>query len=735
MYIQPSKMLPPTTRVIKFYQCASIAVEGPNIIGKLDLAGVEIPYESQYTTRISLNPGAMNQPLLYGFLGQEVTYLLLKVTYDETDPRCMIEEEQFIEYYLEDNPTTVRYINKLLLLTGNSQKRIPQIYLNNPSQLRVDIHALVANGAQSDISLEDIQDDTISITNLYYNSIISDKLWNCTTLVTGSTQFQVVDYEGNITLYLDYEEIDTIERYPEDNQLVIDTKSDTKIYLTFLSQFEMFQGHSRMEWVMEDALNRYLSTDHPDIDTEPPVLTMNAGVYPINPSGNTYIMPFSRNTGSTDFTIFPDDILNYFIYEIIDNRDGHIAVEDATIIVRTVGEIIPLTGITQTGLYDIVITIADIAKNTTLANYIILVDDIAPVIYWKTGIGDTFTMDIPGDTQVPADGVTRDDVIRKTVDRITDNVDGTIPNSEVNLWIDTVSGITAYTTITVPGQYELEYTVSDEAGNQALYTKTMVVEGDIILGSGQTFVMGPAMTEASFIFTGESGTTAYVDLSGYTAIVMNSGGSFVWDVGGTQEFTFTYPTEFISVTYNGTVFSIMYDGTGSLLFSIGTIGPAPDFSNLVLFYQYKEEGDPGFLDYDVVQIGDDYIVGLDDNENSVYNIKIKDVIYNRDTFDTTGITLESYMLDFTGITLFDYYVAKYPNYNQTILNHRLSGNTDFAELFMMDEVFIMNDLISTDDMESIVMYGNYPKGTYNYRINLVDESGFTNIIRFSIVIT
>ena len=247
--------------------------------------------------------------------------------------------------------------------------------------------------------------------------------------------------------------------------------------------------------------------------------------------------------------------------------------------------------------------------------------------------------------------------------------------------------------------------------------------------------MGPAMTEASFIFTGESGTTAYVILSGYTATVANSGGSFVWDLGGTQEYTFTFPTEFISVTYNGTVFSIMWDGTGSLLFSIGTVGPAPDFSNLILYYQYKEAGDPGFLDYDVVQIGDDYIVGLDDNANSVYNIKIKDVTYNRDVFDTTGITLESYMLDYTGTTLFDYYVDKYPNYNQTILSHILSGNTDFAELFMMDETFIMNDLISTDDMESIVVYGNYPKGTYNYRINLVDESGFTNIIRFSIVIT
>ena len=735
MYVQPNKILPPTSRVIKPYMCSFIAVEGPNIIGKLNLSGVEIPYESQYTTRISLNPGAKNQPLLYGFLGHEVTYLLLKVTYDETDPRCMIEEEQFIEYYLDDNPTTVRYINKLLLLTGNSIKRIPQIYLNNPSQLRVDVHALVANGAQSDLSLEDIADDTISLTNLYHNSILSDTIWNCTTLLSGSTQFQIVDYEGNISLYLDYAEIDTIERYADEYQLVIDTKSDTKIYLTFLSQFEMYQGHSRMEWVMEDPLNRYLTTDHPSIDIIPPVMTMNVGVYPINPSGNTYVYPFSRDIGTSGFTIYPDDILNYFIYEIDDNRDGKIDVEDATITVRKEGEIIPLTVITETGLFDVVITIADIAKNTTLANYIILVDDIPPVIHWNTGIGNVFTMNIPGDTQLPSAGITRDDVIRKTVYNVTDNVDGTIPNSQINLWIDTISGITEFTSVTTPGQYEIEYTVSDEAGNQALYTKTMIAEGDIILASGETFVMGPAMTEASFIFTGESGTTSYVVLSGYTATVANSGGSFVWDLGGAQEFTFTFPTEFISVTYNGTVFEIMYGGTGSLLFSIEQVGPAPDFSNLDLLYQYKEAGDSGFVDIDAVKIGDTHIVPLDDDPNSVYNVKIKDITYNRETFTTTGITLESYTLDSTGTTLYDYYITKYPAYNPSVLTSRLSGTTEFAELFRMDGVFIMNDLISTDDMESIVMYGNYPKGTFNYRINLIDESGFTNIVRFIIVLT
>jgi hypothetical protein len=733
MIIQNNKMLPPNSRVIKFYACANISTEGPNIIGKLSLSDVQIPYESQYTTKISLNPGAENQPLLYGFLGNNVTYLLLKATYDETNPRCQIEEEQYIEYYLEDNPTVVRYINKLLLLTGNSQKRIPQIYLNNPGELRVDVEVMMANLGQSDIDIADIQDDTISITNLYHNSIISDTIWNCTTLVSGSTQFQVYDYEGNISLYLDYGEIDTIERYAEDNQLVIDTKSDTRIYLTFLSQFELFQGHSRMEWVLEDPLNRYLTKDHPGIDTIAPVMTMNTGVYPINPSGNTYIMPFSRNPSTSGFTIYPDDVLNYFIYEIEDNRDGKMDVDDADIIIRKEGEILPLTGITETGLFDVIITISDIAKNTTLANYIILVDDIPPVINWKTGIGNTFTIDIPGDLQLPSAGITKDDIIRKTVYNVTDNVNGAIPNSQINLWVNTLSGITQYTPIYTPGQYEIEYTISDEAGNQSQYTKTMIAEGDIITGSGETFTFGPAMTEASFIYTGDSGTTSTIVLSGYTVTIANSGGSFVWDLGGTQQYTFTFPTESISVTYNGTVFDIIWGGYGSLLFSIEKVGPAPDFSNIVLFYQYKESGNSGFVDTDVVEIGDNYIIPLDDDVNSVYNVKIKDVTYNRETFTTTGITLESYTLDNTGTTLYDYYINKYPTYNPTVLTNRLSGTTDFAELFRINDEFIINDLISTDDMESIVIYGNYPKGIYTYRINLIDESGFTNMVKFTIV--
>lgn len=744
MYVQPNKLLPKTARVIKPYMCSFISLEGPNIMGKLNLSGVEIPYESQYTTRISLSPEVSDQPLMYGFLGNDVTFILIKVTYDETDPRVCIEEDLCIEYYMDDNPSVVRPINKLLLLTGNSQNKLPQIYLNNPSQIRVDIEVMVANVGASDISLEDIQDNTVSLTNLYHNSIISDANWNCTSLVSGSTQFQIVDYEGNVSLYLDYEEVDTIDIEASDNQLIINTKSDTVIYLEFLSQFEMYQGHSRMEWVLEDPLERYLSNINPGLDTASPVLTMQIGVYPITPSGNTYSYSPAVDPITSGFTVTPEDIKNYFIYEINDDRDGSISVDDMGIVIRKDGELLPLTGITEVGLYDIILTITDIANNQTLANYKFLVDDAAPVIYWEAGIGDSFTMDLTGDTQVTSSGITHDDIIRKTIDYVEDEVDGVIANSEVNVFVLDLSGVTEFDNVFLPGEYNVEYSVSDSSGNFAFYEKNMIVEGPVGMNSGDTYILGTATTETSFIYYGESGTTAEVIVSGYTSIISNSGGSFVWDLGGTQEHLFTYTGETISTTYNGTVFDIMWDGFGSLVFTVMVIGTAPNFTNMILMYQYQENGLGAFLDYDLIKMEDDYIIALDDNVDSVYNTKIESIIYNRETFDTTPVILESFQLDdafgvdytvtATGSTLYQYYVAKYPNFNTTLLDQILIGVESFGEIFMVENKFYMTDLLSSDDMESIVMYGNYPKGTYNYKIELLDETGAVNTMRFSIIV-
>lgn len=743
MYIQNNKMLPDNSslRTIKYYGCSLISTNGPNIEGKLNLSGVEIPYESQYTSRLILNPNSENQPLMYGFLGNKVTFLALKITYDETDPRCIIEEEQYIEYYYADNPSEIRYANKLLVLTGNSTKRIPQIYLNNPSDIKVQIDVMCANLPQSDLTNDDIVNDTLTYVDLYHNSILSDKIYNCTddvNTVTGSTQLQVMNNESEVSLYLDYDEIDTIERDVDNMQLIVNTKSDTVIKLVFLSQFEMYQAHSRIEWVIEDNLNRYLSASYPTVDTLPPTMTLNIGVDPISSGSNVYPFPINRDPNTGNFIITPDDIKYYFIDTIEDDRDGVISVADAEVTIRKDGEINTLTGITETGLYSIIISISDIANNQSIKNYFILVDDVAPDINFYSNIGDSFELSIPEDTEIPSQGITYNDILRETVESVIDNVEGNLPKDNIELYIlsgnTTGSSYVDYQPIYEPGEYFIRYIIKDSSLNENSYDKIMTIDGDIVIISGSTFTYTQTMTNVSFIFNGDNdGDYAYVEIGNETIMITNDGGELVWDSGRTNEYTFSYSGEIYNVSYEGTIYNIIFNGYGSLLFTIEKIGSSPTITNFELQQNYKESGQDAYITSDIINIDNDYILSLDDNSGSIYNINISSLDYNRETMLNLDVYLDSYELTFTGTTLFDYYYSKYPNYNAAELNDILSGNTAYGELFY-DNRYIINDFISDDNIKNIVLHGDHLKGTFNYRVDIIDDEGQTNEFRFSLVI-
>src|SRR3989304_2981423 len=94
--IVPNDLLNPTEKTIKNWNCSFIATEGPNILDKLNLEDLAIPYESQYRSRIILKAGETDQPLIYGFIGKAVTFLMIKVTYDsENDPYYQYEQEKY----------------------------------------------------------------------------------------------------------------------------------------------------------------------------------------------------------------------------------------------------------------------------------------------------------------------------------------------------------------------------------------------------------------------------------------------------------------------------------------------------------------------------------------------------------------------------------------------------------------------------------------------------------------
>ena len=478
MYIQPNRLLLNTARVIKPYACSMIATEGPSIIGKLDMSGVEIPYETQYTTRLILNPGTLNKSL-HGDIGNQVTFILLKITYDETDPYSMVEEEQYIEYYYEDQPSVMRYANKLLVLSGNSVKRIPKIYINNPNKVKVVIDALVANLQETEITTN-TNDDITLITNLYHNSLISNTFYNSLTALSGSSQLRVIDFEDNVSLYLNYTEIDSIRIEADTYKIIINTKSFSIIHLRFLSLFEMYQAHSRLEWVLESPSTRVLTKDLPSIDTTAPIVYLNTGVTPT--IDNIYTIPFTVSGSGT--TITKNDIIEHFIENIIDDRDGVISIYDTILKIRKYGELMSIEEITEEGIYEVYMSIADVANNTVVMNYKIVVDMTLPLMSF-TQTGNTFSLSISMDAFIPSSGLTTQDVLNGTVGVVTDNLTSMLAAiSSTNL-----SGITTteysvnitdnadveYTNITVNGTYNLLYTVSDLCGNYNFYNKTLIV--------------------------------------------------------------------------------------------------------------------------------------------------------------------------------------------------------------------------------------------------------------------
>jgi hypothetical protein len=173
--IVPNDLLNPTEKTIKNWNCSFIAVEGPNILDKLSLEDLAIPYESQYRSRIILKAGETDQPLIYGFIGKAVTFLMIKVTYDnENDPYYQYEQEKYnITYYFENDPI-LRPLNRLMAMTGSVDNKIPQIYLNNPLDYDVVLdvmHATVDSIYDSGVTSTGF--GMLNLSDVYFSGLTS----------------------------------------------------------------------------------------------------------------------------------------------------------------------------------------------------------------------------------------------------------------------------------------------------------------------------------------------------------------------------------------------------------------------------------------------------------------------------------------------------------------------------------------------------------------------------------
>jgi len=385
MYIQPNILLTPTEKLIKPYECSFIVTEGPNMKGKLNLQGLEIKYDSFYVSQLTLNEASSDQPIIFGFLGENVTFLMVRAKYMPLDPNWAIETEQFIQYYYKDDPTKIRTMGQLLVLTGNSTNRIPQIYFNNPSlRYKVYLEILTANLPQANLTNTSQYSQNSSFNALYSNSIISNVINFTYPSSTGSTELQIIDINNNVVSVIPYENIKTINKV-ESNILILGLDTEEKIKLEFLSDFNCDQANSRINWVLKSSKYRNLTINSPEVDIESPVFTWNdvlTGTTTGITSGVTTLYLIPSGT-----TYISNDLKELFISGITDNRDGNISIYDCNIEMYILNDIVPVNSIYNIGTYNIIFKIKDIANNlTTIQKYISIYTNVNGV--YSSGMWD-----------------------------------------------------------------------------------------------------------------------------------------------------------------------------------------------------------------------------------------------------------------------------------------------------------------------------------------------------------
>jgi len=456
MKIQSNNLLAGTTKSIQVVNGCMIAKEGPNMVTKMGLGGLDIQYDSVLTTRQTLKVNGKDSPIMYSMLGTNITFIAIIPTYGATNPQAGCSgSTAYLEYYYEDQPLIRRIFTDILVLSGDADHRIPQIYLYNPTTSIVTLDIMIGNLDENEISTS-IVPTYSELKGLSFSSIQTDQIFG---LTTGSTQFEIMDINENIQMVIPYNRIDFISIQNE--LLTITTRSDDPIKLYFLSEFNALQAISRMNWCMESSINRYATSTYPGLDTTAPTITFK-------PHSSTEIMNYVNGSVTKEALKFRfiDSVIDYDNANIL--RDGIINISnvDVLIINSNTGE--QVTGITYDGKYSVTFYIKDLCSNSTSYTKSIVVDSVAPNIVYTTGI-TLNNMSLSGAT-IPGT-ISKDDLRRYYLNYVWDDVDGVIPNSSVAISIE----YNTLSEITVTGQTYLEFSVFDSSLNLTSGSTTLSV--------------------------------------------------------------------------------------------------------------------------------------------------------------------------------------------------------------------------------------------------------------------
>jgi hypothetical protein len=345
-----------------------VAVSGSDTLEKLMTNDLRIPYKQILKGKIILKPGQVNYFLNHLGLGDNATFLIIKAIYDS---KSVNEEDNYVEWSFYDDLTRVNYMDQLMVLTGNSTHRIPQIYLTNPStKYAVNLDVMVANIDDSYNYFTDTLNQTgTTFVGLEYTDIHSYVVGESIVVKDKSTPPKAL-------IYLQLVNINSLER--SGKILVIDDSSRGSIFLQFLTEFDAEQAHSLLNYVLSNP-NINIDTLVPLEDIVAPIVTFfsrvggsgsssfisfngaTAGV-PYNTSlGITFSTSISLSTFGSASVIDRYLLGNLLINNVVDNRDGTMSLMNSNLIITGTGGTV--SSILSTGTYSVSFNLSDVAQN------------------------------------------------------------------------------------------------------------------------------------------------------------------------------------------------------------------------------------------------------------------------------------------------------------------------------------------------------------------------------------
>ena len=354
----------PNSQYIKFQNGDIIAVDGANTVERLLAGDLRIPYKQILRGRIVLSPGKTNYLFNFLGLGDNATFLAMKVTYNSAS---VYEEDNYILWNYYDDFSKQYPIDQIMILTGNSSHRVKQMYLHNPNiNYSVTLDVMVASIDDTYTFFPDVTNQSATtFVNLFYPNVAS--------YVVGQS-IKIQDNSSNPLMYIQVPNINYISRM--NNIVAIDDNNIGQILLVFATQSDAAQVQSELSYVL----------NHTGVSLPMPLDTTAPVVYWYNNVGNTssgsYItfngatagpyntgdgITFSTSISLSQFgpTLSTSNLISLLINSVVDDRDGSIALDPTGVYLygtMSVSEIV------ATGSYSMTFSVVDLALNNAIVS-------------------------------------------------------------------------------------------------------------------------------------------------------------------------------------------------------------------------------------------------------------------------------------------------------------------------------------------------------------------------------